>query len=281
MAENSIILAAAMAAHEANRAWCFAHNDLSQLHWENAPPWQKESAIKGVMGVLEGNGPEEAHHSWLKEKEATGWKYGPEKDPEKKEHPCMVPYDELPPDQTAKDDIFVATVRAVLLAGGMTIQGMAPRPKSFREELTALINSYSKEKESNTPDFILSHFLIGCLNSFGDAVQHREAWYGRGGLSAPDREAVPLEDPTVTTVHVPQGENGFTFEEFSKAAKLALDSLLGSIRAKNGFVQDVVGMSSTRNLDKIPVSIIGSEVRFVERGSTLTLTVNRNPPIDL
>ena len=29
--------------------------------------------------------------------EADGWKYGPVKDPEKKEHPCFVPYDDLPP----------------------------------------------------------------------------------------------------------------------------------------------------------------------------------------
>lgn len=109
---------AARAAHEANRAWCLAHGDASQPAWEDAPDWQVSSALHGVRGVLAGNGPEQSHESWLAEKAATGWKFGPVKDPEKKEHPCFVPYTELPPEQKAKDAIYVATVRAVLCAFG-------------------------------------------------------------------------------------------------------------------------------------------------------------------
>lgn len=41
---------------------------------------------------------------------AAGWKYGPVKDPERKEHPCFVPYDGLPPEQRAKDYLFRAVV---------------------------------------------------------------------------------------------------------------------------------------------------------------------------
>ena len=69
--------------------------------------------MNGVQGVLAGNGPRESHEGWLREKEANGWKYGPEKDPEKKEHPCFVPYDALPAAQKEKDAIFVTVVRAV------------------------------------------------------------------------------------------------------------------------------------------------------------------------
>lgn len=43
-------------------------------------------------------------------------KFGPVKDPERKEHPCFVPYDQLPAAQRAKDHIFNAVVRAVLAA---------------------------------------------------------------------------------------------------------------------------------------------------------------------
>ena len=107
------IEACARAAHEANRAYCVALGDNSQVAWEDAPEWQRQSAINGVNGVLSGNSPEQSHESWSAEKLATGWKYGPEKDPEKKEHPCLVPYAELPMDQRFKDDIFVAVVRAV------------------------------------------------------------------------------------------------------------------------------------------------------------------------
>jgi hypothetical protein len=51
--------------------------------------------------------------SWLAEKTKTGWKYGPEKDPEKKEHPCFVPYDQLPAEQKMKDHIFLAIVQVL------------------------------------------------------------------------------------------------------------------------------------------------------------------------
>lgn len=113
MKRDPLIEAAARATHEANRAWCIHNNDHSQLPWDTAPEWQRESARKGVIGVIrDGNGPRESHASWLAEKEATGWRYGPVKDVDKKEHPCMVPYDELPPEQRAKDRIFVNVVCA-------------------------------------------------------------------------------------------------------------------------------------------------------------------------
>jgi len=48
---------------------------------------------------------------------------------------------------------------------------------SFREELTTLINKHSEENCSDTPDFILAHYLIECLESFDKAVAQREEWY--------------------------------------------------------------------------------------------------------
>jgi hypothetical protein len=108
------ITACARAAHEVNRAYCLAIGDTSQVAWDDAPDWQKSSAINGVRGVYDGNGPEQSHESWLREKAATGWKFGPVKDAEKKEHPCFVPYAMLPPSQKAKDTLFVTTVRTMI-----------------------------------------------------------------------------------------------------------------------------------------------------------------------
>ena len=115
---NEQIETVAMATHEANRAWCILHGDNSQPHWDEAPEWQRSSAINGVHGVLAGNGPEQSHESWLAEKAASGWTYGPVKDPDKKEHPCFVPYSELPPEQKAKDHVFVGVARAFIAALG-------------------------------------------------------------------------------------------------------------------------------------------------------------------
>jgi hypothetical protein len=112
-AEQTKIEACARAAHEANRAYCIALGDNSLTPWEDAPEWQKTSVRNGVRGALNGNTPEQSHESWLAEKAATGWKYGPVKDPEKKEHPCFVPYSELPPAQRAKDEIYTTVVRVV------------------------------------------------------------------------------------------------------------------------------------------------------------------------
>lgn len=115
------IEACARAAHEANRAYCIAIGDTSQTPWESAPEWQRISARKGVVGALEGNTPEQSHQSWFEEKLATGWKYGPVKDPIKLEHPCMTAYASLPEEQRAKDSIFIAVACSVGLALGLSV----------------------------------------------------------------------------------------------------------------------------------------------------------------
>lgn len=105
----------ARVAHEVNRSYCQALGDNSQLSWEQAPEWQKKSAINGVSFHLENPnaGPDHSHNEWLKEKQETVWKYGPIKNPETKEHPCFVPYEELPVDQKAKDYLFRGVVHAL------------------------------------------------------------------------------------------------------------------------------------------------------------------------
>ena len=101
--------------HEVNRAYCQALGDNSQMPWGGAPEWQKESAINGVEFHLSNpeSKPEDSHQSWLDEKEREGWIYGPVKDSVKKEHHCMVPYNELPIEQRVKDFIFLSIVRAL------------------------------------------------------------------------------------------------------------------------------------------------------------------------
>lgn len=49
----------------------------------------------------------------------------------------------------------------------------------FEKELKQLINRYSIENESDTPDFILAQYVRVCLNAFNEASNAREKWYGR------------------------------------------------------------------------------------------------------
>ena len=101
--------------HEANRAWCEANGDKSQKTWDQAEEWQRNSAIAGVaFAIASPSAPDSAQHdAWMADKLQDGWKYGAVKDAQAKTHPCIVPYDELPPDQKAKDYVFKAIVGAL------------------------------------------------------------------------------------------------------------------------------------------------------------------------
>lgn len=101
--------------HETNRAWCELNGDHSQKPWDQAEQWQRDSAISGVRYALANPGaPDSAQHdAWTADKVAAGWTYGPVKDPERKTHPCMVPFSDLPYEQRAKDALFRAIVRAL------------------------------------------------------------------------------------------------------------------------------------------------------------------------
>ena len=48
----------------------------------------------------------------------------------------------------------------------------------FEKELKYLINEHGKENGSDTPDFILAQYLLGCLDVFNTAVQQRDDWHG-------------------------------------------------------------------------------------------------------
>lgn len=102
--------------HEANRAYCVGLNDDSQLPWDDCPEWQRDSARDGVLFHIKNPdaSASASHDSWLAHKKADGWKYGATKDADKKEHPCFVPYEQLPLAQRTKDYLFRAIVHAFL-----------------------------------------------------------------------------------------------------------------------------------------------------------------------
>ncbi len=49
----------------------------------------------------------------------------------------------------------------------------------FQKDLEEVINKHSMENGSNTPDFILAHYLVDCLKSFNKTSKAREKWYGK------------------------------------------------------------------------------------------------------
>ena len=112
---NADVSKIAKVAHEVNRALCQAFGDDSQVPWEEAPEWQRSSAINNVEFHIAhpDAGPEHSHNSWMTDKLNSGWKWGPVKDAEKKEHPSICAYQQLPPHEKAKDYLFCAVVNVL------------------------------------------------------------------------------------------------------------------------------------------------------------------------
>lgn len=52
----------------------------------------------------------------------------------------------------------------------------APANSDFRSGLQMLLNAESMENGSNTPDFILADYLLGCLAAFDAAMAARDRW---------------------------------------------------------------------------------------------------------
>lgn len=55
----------------------------------------------------------------------------------------------------------------------------AEAPATFDKQLAQLLNKFSKENGSNTPDFILAEYITGCLKAYELATIARENWYGK------------------------------------------------------------------------------------------------------
>ena len=48
----------------------------------------------------------------------------------------------------------------------------------LEKKLEELINEESRENDSNTPDFLLSEFMMNCLDAFELTSNKREVWFG-------------------------------------------------------------------------------------------------------
>ncbi|MFA9558114.1 RyR domain-containing protein [Evansella sp. AB-rgal1] len=68
--------------------------------------------IQDVIEVLAKN----IHETWAVQRIKEGWSYGPERNDERKEHPGLVPYDELTDQEKEYDRITVTETVKTLMA---------------------------------------------------------------------------------------------------------------------------------------------------------------------
>lgn len=61
---------------------------------------------------------ENVHNVWAATRIAQGWTYGPERNDAKKQHPCLVPYSDLPEEEKEYDrNTSLETLRFIIKAG--------------------------------------------------------------------------------------------------------------------------------------------------------------------
>jgi RyR domain len=75
-----------------------------------------------------------AHDVWARLRLAEGWRYGPRRDEAKKEHPSLIPYEDLPePEKEYDRNVAMETLKAIL-ALGYRIEGPVAGQSRYRPE---------------------------------------------------------------------------------------------------------------------------------------------------
>ncbi len=59
-----------------------------------------------------------------------------------------------------------------------TKEDSQPDSSDLKSELITLLNRYSRENVSDTPDFILRDYMWDSLKAFERGVKRRDQWYG-------------------------------------------------------------------------------------------------------
>lgn len=104
--DNGLVNLCCRAAYEASRSWCLSIGDDTHEPYDNLSTAEKAPIRESVIGILQGNIPEQAHEDWRRRKIADGWSWGSEKDDVRKTHPALLPYEELDLEQRVKNDIW-------------------------------------------------------------------------------------------------------------------------------------------------------------------------------
>ena len=92
-------------AHVRHIGWVAYQIAAGQAYNERPNEDQWHSLLDGVNFALEHPDmtPEANHQNWVEMKVSQDWRYGPVKDFEKKEHPDLMPFDQLPIIEQRKD----------------------------------------------------------------------------------------------------------------------------------------------------------------------------------
>ena len=122
--------------HSANRAYVDAIGGRAvNLSWEEIREEERSGLIKAVAGMITNPQlPETSHEQWCLAREKDGWTKDIKYDYNRKTHPNLVPYDQLPIEEQFKDQLFMGL--ASIFCGGLGILDM-PEVQAARRILAA------------------------------------------------------------------------------------------------------------------------------------------------
>lgn len=92
------------------------------------------------------------HELWSQQRIAEGWQYGEKRDDPKKEHPCLIPYEDLPESEKHYDRVTSLGVIKTLLALGYRIEGQDSVVATHGDEernLVLMLQSLKHSSELN------------------------------------------------------------------------------------------------------------------------------------
>lgn len=84
----------------------------------------------------------------------------------------------------ADDNEFTANATLALIkayrakVSALDVANPPSGPRTLAQEIASAINRHSVENGSNTPDFLLAEYLVGCLGAWNTATIARDKWYG-------------------------------------------------------------------------------------------------------
>ena len=95
------------------------------MNYDPNPPNQADCEIPAdLLGLVE-QLAEVTHNAWARQRQEDGWRYGPQRDDRKKEHPGLVPYQDLPESEKEYDRKISLGIIKTILAWGYRIESPA------------------------------------------------------------------------------------------------------------------------------------------------------------
>lgn len=82
------------------------------IFWDDAEQWMVDDTIGSIEMIVSSDNPtyDMLHNHWMDMKVSAGWSFGEVTDRPNKIHNCIIPFDELSPEEQAKDKLFVELV---------------------------------------------------------------------------------------------------------------------------------------------------------------------------